>query len=114
MNQLPSSDSSLKVSRAVLEKGSSCALPQLKGCLDVVEFPVAMMGGLEAANHYRFGTEMEKLTTEEYLSLSEEVQRMEHELWNLKVKEFDITAYTKRFHKLVQLVRKWFPVNARN
>ncbi|GJX64207.1 putative reverse transcriptase domain-containing protein [Tanacetum coccineum] len=30
----------------------------------------------------------------------EEVQRMEHELWNLKVKEFDITAYTKRFHEL--------------
>ncbi|GKA04314.1 putative reverse transcriptase domain-containing protein [Tanacetum coccineum] len=33
----------------------------------------------------------------------EEIQRMEHELWNLKVKEFDITAYTKRFHELVQL-----------
>ncbi|GJU73268.1 putative reverse transcriptase domain-containing protein [Tanacetum coccineum] len=32
-----------------------------------------------------------------------EIQRMEHELWNLKVKEFDITAYTKRFHELVQL-----------
>ncbi|GKF66591.1 hypothetical protein Tco_0193108, partial [Tanacetum coccineum] len=30
-------------------------------------------------------------------------QRMEHELWNLKDKEFDITAYTKRFHELVQL-----------
>ncbi|GJR80241.1 putative reverse transcriptase domain-containing protein [Tanacetum coccineum] len=30
-------------------------------------------------------------------------QRMEHELWNLKVKDFDITAYTKRFHELVQL-----------
>ncbi|GJZ87874.1 hypothetical protein Tco_0659656 [Tanacetum coccineum] len=24
---------------------------------------------------------------------------MEHELWNLKVKDFDITAYTKRFHE---------------
>ncbi|GKE02583.1 putative reverse transcriptase domain-containing protein [Tanacetum coccineum] len=36
----------------------------------------------------------------------EEIQRMEHELWNLKVKEFDITAYTKRFHELVQLCPK--------
>ncbi|GJR81687.1 putative reverse transcriptase domain-containing protein [Tanacetum coccineum] len=31
------------------------------------------------------------------------LERMEHELWNLKVKDFDITAYTKRFHELVQL-----------
>ncbi|GJR73697.1 hypothetical protein Tco_0086062 [Tanacetum coccineum] len=31
-------------------------------------------------------------------------QRMEHELWNLKVKDFDISAYTQRFHELVQLV----------
>ncbi|GJT73225.1 putative reverse transcriptase domain-containing protein [Tanacetum coccineum] len=35
----------------------------------------------------------------------EEVQRMEHELWNLKVKEFDITAYTKRFHELGHMAR---------
>ncbi|GJS88913.1 putative reverse transcriptase domain-containing protein [Tanacetum coccineum] len=39
----------------------------------------------------------------------EEVQRMEHELWNLKVKEFDITAYTKRFHELVQLCPEMVP-----
>nr|GEV68047.1 reverse transcriptase domain-containing protein [Tanacetum cinerariifolium] len=30
----------------------------------------------------------------------EEVQRMEHELWNLKVKEYNIMAYTQRFNKL--------------
>ncbi|GJT60287.1 putative reverse transcriptase domain-containing protein [Tanacetum coccineum] len=34
---------------------------------------------------------------------------MEHELWNLKVKEFDITAYTKRFHELVQLCPEMVP-----
>ncbi|GJT10861.1 putative reverse transcriptase domain-containing protein [Tanacetum coccineum] len=39
----------------------------------------------------------------------EEVQRMEHELWNLKVKEFDITAYTKRFHELVHLCPEMVP-----
>nr|GEV01637.1 hypothetical protein [Tanacetum cinerariifolium] len=30
-----------------------------------------------------------------------EVQRMEHELWNLKVKEYNIVAYTQRFNELV-------------
>ncbi|GJY25348.1 hypothetical protein Tco_0400074 [Tanacetum coccineum] len=59
---------------------------------------VAMMG-LEAANQIGW-TEMRRLMTEEFCPV-EEVQRMEHELWNLKVKEFDITAYTKRFHELV-------------
>nr|GEX90881.1 reverse transcriptase domain-containing protein [Tanacetum cinerariifolium] len=29
-----------------------------------------------------------------------EVQRMEHELWNLKVKEYDVVAYTLRFNDL--------------
>ncbi|GJV28439.1 putative reverse transcriptase domain-containing protein [Tanacetum coccineum] len=61
---------------------------------------VAMMG-LEAANQIGW-TEMRRLMTEE-------VQRMEHELWNLKVKEFDITAYTKRFHELVQLCPEMVP-----
>ncbi|GJT13953.1 hypothetical protein Tco_0860995 [Tanacetum coccineum] len=56
---------------------------------------VAMMG-LEAANQIGW-TEMRRLMTEELCPI-EEVQQMEHELWNLKVKEFDLTAYTKRFH----------------
>ncbi|GJV54640.1 putative reverse transcriptase domain-containing protein [Tanacetum coccineum] len=61
---------------------------------------VAMLG-LEAANQIGW-TEMKRIMTEEFCPV-EEVQRMEHELWNLKVKEFDITAYTKRFHELVAL-----------
>ncbi|GKC47084.1 putative reverse transcriptase domain-containing protein, partial [Tanacetum coccineum] len=65
---------------------------------------VAMMG-LEAANQIG---EMRRLMTEEFCPV-EEVQRMEHELWNLKVKEFDITAYTKRFHELVQLCPEMVP-----
>ncbi|GJY32891.1 putative reverse transcriptase domain-containing protein [Tanacetum coccineum] len=36
-------------------------------------------------------------------------QRMEHELWNLKVKDFDISAYTQRFHELVQLCPEMVP-----
>ncbi|GJZ70100.1 putative reverse transcriptase domain-containing protein [Tanacetum coccineum] len=67
---------------------------------------VATMG-LEAANQIGW-TEMRRLMTEEFCPI-EEVQRMEHELWNLKVKEFDITAYTKRFHELVQLCPEMVP-----
>ncbi|GKE17135.1 hypothetical protein Tco_1424712 [Tanacetum coccineum] len=37
------------------------------------------------------------------------LQRMEHELWNSKVKDFDITAYTKRFHELAQLCPEMVP-----
>ncbi|GJT79161.1 putative reverse transcriptase domain-containing protein, partial [Tanacetum coccineum] len=44
-------------------------------------------------------TEMKQLMTAEFC-LIEEVQRMEHELWNLKVKEYNIVAYTQRFNKL--------------
>ncbi|GJR61274.1 putative reverse transcriptase domain-containing protein [Tanacetum coccineum] len=55
---------------------------------------VATMG-LEAANQIGW-TEMRRLMTEEFCPI-EEVQRMEHELWNLKVKEFDITAILKSF-----------------
>ncbi|GKD61835.1 putative reverse transcriptase domain-containing protein [Tanacetum coccineum] len=32
--------------------------------------------------------------------LIEELQRMEHDLWNLKVKEYNIVAYTQRFNEL--------------
>nr|GEZ58944.1 retrotransposon protein, putative, Ty3-gypsy subclass [Tanacetum cinerariifolium] len=32
-----------------------------------------------------------------------EIQRMEHELWNLKMKDFNISAYTQRFNELILL-----------
>ncbi|GJT73715.1 putative reverse transcriptase domain-containing protein [Tanacetum coccineum] len=63
--------------------------------------------GLEAANQIGW-TEMKRLMTEEFCPI-EEIQRMEHELWNLKVKDFDISAYTKRFHELVQLCPEMVP-----
>ncbi|GKA40440.1 putative reverse transcriptase domain-containing protein [Tanacetum coccineum] len=44
-------------------------------------------------------TEMQQLMTAEFCPI-EEVQRMEHELWNLKVKEYNIVAYTQRFNEL--------------
>ncbi|GJT98648.1 putative reverse transcriptase domain-containing protein [Tanacetum coccineum] len=57
-------------------------------------------------------TELKKLRTSAFMSWFnpiEEIQRMEHELWNLKVKDFDISAYTQRFHELVQLCPEMVP-----
>ncbi|GJV11401.1 putative reverse transcriptase domain-containing protein [Tanacetum coccineum] len=56
---------------------------------------VATMG-LETVNQMPW-TEMKQLMTAEFCPI-EEVQRMEHELWNLKVKEYDVVAYTQRFN----------------
>ncbi|GJR83910.1 putative reverse transcriptase domain-containing protein [Tanacetum coccineum] len=42
---------------------------------------------------------MKQLMTAKFCPI-EEVQRMEHELWNLKVKEYDVVAYTQRFNEL--------------
>ncbi|GJU76122.1 putative reverse transcriptase domain-containing protein [Tanacetum coccineum] len=58
---------------------------------------VATMG-LETVNQMPW-TKMKQLMTAEFC-LIEEIQRMEHELWNLKVKEYDIVAYTQRFNEL--------------
>ncbi|GKE53783.1 putative reverse transcriptase domain-containing protein [Tanacetum coccineum] len=53
---------------------------------------VATMG-LETVNQMPW-TEMKQLMTAEFCPI-EKVQRMEHELWNLKVKEYKIVAYTQ-------------------
>ncbi|GKA15901.1 putative reverse transcriptase domain-containing protein [Tanacetum coccineum] len=58
---------------------------------------VATMG-LETVNQMPW-TKMKQLMTAEFC-LIEEIQFMEHELWNLKVKEYDIVAYTQRFNEL--------------
>ncbi|GKC93305.1 putative reverse transcriptase domain-containing protein [Tanacetum coccineum] len=42
---------------------------------------------------------MKQLMTAEFCPI-EEIQRMEHDLWNLKIKEYDIVAYTQRFNEL--------------
>ncbi|GJX48380.1 putative reverse transcriptase domain-containing protein [Tanacetum coccineum] len=54
--------------------------------------------GLETMNQMPW-IEMKQLMTAEFCPI-EEVQRMEHELYNLKVKEYNIVAYTQRFNKL--------------
>nr|GFB21134.1 hypothetical protein [Tanacetum cinerariifolium] len=58
---------------------------------------VAAMG-LETVNQMPWA-EMKQFMTAEFCPI-EEIQRMEHELWNLKVKEYNIVAYTQRFNEL--------------
>ncbi|GJU77108.1 putative reverse transcriptase domain-containing protein [Tanacetum coccineum] len=58
---------------------------------------VATMG-LETVNQMPW-TEMKQLMTAEFFPI-EEVQRIEHKLWNFKVKEYNIIAYTQRFNEL--------------
>nr|GEY03746.1 hypothetical protein [Tanacetum cinerariifolium] len=53
---------------------------------------------LETVNQMPW-TEMKKLMTVEFCPI-EEVQRMEPELLNLNVKEYDVVAYTQRFNEL--------------
>ncbi|GKB17331.1 putative reverse transcriptase domain-containing protein [Tanacetum coccineum] len=59
---------------------------------------VATMG-LETMNQIPW-TEMKQLMTAEFCPI-EKIQRMEHGLRNLRVKEYDIVAYTQRFNELV-------------
>ncbi|GJW55378.1 putative reverse transcriptase domain-containing protein [Tanacetum coccineum] len=54
--------------------------------------------GLDVANQIAW-TEMKKLMTGEFCP-AKELQRMENELWNLKVKEYNMVAYTQRFNEL--------------
>ncbi|GKA09606.1 putative reverse transcriptase domain-containing protein [Tanacetum coccineum] len=54
--------------------------------------------GLDVANQIGW-TEMKKLMTSEFCP-TKELQRMENELWNLKVKEYNMVAYTQRFNEL--------------
>nr|GFA05677.1 hypothetical protein [Tanacetum cinerariifolium] len=52
--------------------------------------------------------EMKVMMTEEFFP-PEEIQRMEGELWNLRVKEMDISSYTTRFNELVILCHGMVP-----
>ncbi|GJZ02504.1 putative reverse transcriptase domain-containing protein [Tanacetum coccineum] len=54
--------------------------------------------GLDVANQMGW-TEMKKLMTAEFCP-AEELKRIENELWNLKVKEYNMVAYSQRFNEL--------------
>ncbi|XP_024963863.1 uncharacterized protein LOC112504143 [Cynara cardunculus var. scolymus] len=58
--------------------------------------------GREATNRLTW-EEFKKLLKEEYC-LRSEIQKLEAELWNHKMKGSDVESYTARFHKLAKLV----------
>ncbi|GKD80225.1 putative reverse transcriptase domain-containing protein, partial [Tanacetum coccineum] len=53
-------------------------------------------------------TELKTLIKEEFCP-AEEIQRMESELWNLRVKYYNITAYTQHFNELILLCLEMVP-----
>ncbi|GKB75230.1 reverse transcriptase domain-containing protein [Tanacetum coccineum] len=63
--------------------------------------------GTEAAFAMSWG-ELMKLMTEVYCPRNE-IQKMETELWNLTVKNNDLTAYTQRFQELTMMCTKMVP-----
>ncbi|GJZ67425.1 putative reverse transcriptase domain-containing protein [Tanacetum coccineum] len=92
--KIPSSKS-MNVLRVI--RGEVCPATLEGPAFDLGKTKVATMG-LETMNQMPW-TEMKQLMTAEFCSI-EEVQRMEHELWSLKVREYDVVAYTQRNHKL--------------
>ncbi|GKB87249.1 putative reverse transcriptase domain-containing protein [Tanacetum coccineum] len=91
-------ESVFKISECVEGKKVKFVVATLEGpTLTWRKTKVATMG-LETMNQMPW-TEMKQLMTAEFC-LIEEIQRMEHELWNLKIKEYDIVAYTQRFNEL--------------
>ncbi|GJX58580.1 putative reverse transcriptase domain-containing protein [Tanacetum coccineum] len=89
-----------------------CSLTRFMKCNPTVfhgnEGAVATLG-IEAANRTTW-TKMKRLMTEEFCP-TKEIQRMEYELWNLKVKDFNISAYTQRFNRLALLCPTMVPTD---
>ncbi|GKD92267.1 putative reverse transcriptase domain-containing protein, partial [Tanacetum coccineum] len=86
------------ISKCAEDKKVKFAAAILRGhALTWWNFKVAILG-LDVDNQMGW-TEMKKLITVEFCPTGE-LQRMENELWNLKVKEYNMVAYTQRFNKL--------------
>nr|GEW55369.1 putative reverse transcriptase domain-containing protein [Tanacetum cinerariifolium] len=86
-----------RISECAKGKKVKFAVVTLQGPLTWWNAKVAAMG-LKTMNQMPW-TEMKQLMTVESC-LIEEIQILEHELWNLKVKDYNIVAYTQRFNKL--------------
>nr|GEX17678.1 putative reverse transcriptase domain-containing protein [Tanacetum cinerariifolium] len=81
-----------------------CTFADFMKCIPITfhgnERAVATLG-IEAVTRKTWA-EMKVILTEEFCP-PDEIQRMEGELWNLKVKEMDISSYTTRFNELLIL-----------
>nr|GEW36685.1 hypothetical protein [Tanacetum cinerariifolium] len=88
-----------------------CTFADFMKCIPITfrgnEGAVATLG-IEAVTR-KMWAEMKVMMTEEFCP-PEEIQRMECELWNLRVKEMDISSYTTRFNELVILCPGMVPI----
>nr|GFB82345.1 hypothetical protein [Tanacetum cinerariifolium] len=95
-------------------RGARPTVPELTGCTYATFIkcdPLPFNGtegatkamGIEAANNTPW-SEVRKWMTEEFCPWSV-IQRMEQELYNLRMKGMDIDGYTNRFHELALLFR---------
>ncbi|GKG41514.1 putative reverse transcriptase domain-containing protein, partial [Tanacetum coccineum] len=91
-------ESVFEISECVEGKKVKFAAATLEGpALTWWKTKVATMG-LETMNQMPW-TKIKQLMIAKFCPI-EEIQRMEHELWNLMIKEYDIVAYTQRFNEL--------------
>ncbi|GKC39353.1 reverse transcriptase domain-containing protein [Tanacetum coccineum] len=91
-------DMTFGISECAEDKKVKFAAATLRGpALTWWNSKVAILG-LDVANQIGW-TEMKKLMTAKFCP-AKELQRMENELWNLKVKEYNMVAYTQRFNEL--------------
>ncbi|GKD40031.1 putative reverse transcriptase domain-containing protein [Tanacetum coccineum] len=86
------------ISKCVEDKKVKFATATLRGPALTWWNSKVVILGLDVANQMGW-TEMKKLMTSEFCT-AEELQRMENELWNLKVKEYNMVVYTQRFNEL--------------
>ncbi|GJU63498.1 reverse transcriptase domain-containing protein [Tanacetum coccineum] len=86
------------ISKCAEEKKVKFAAATLRGLTLTWWNSKVLILGLDVANQIGW-TEMKKLMTTEFCP-AEELQRMENELWNLKVKEYNMVAYNQRFNEL--------------
>ncbi|GJR86307.1 putative reverse transcriptase domain-containing protein [Tanacetum coccineum] len=87
-----------RISECAEEKKVKFAVATLRGpALTWWNSKVAILG-LDVAKQMGW-TKMKKLIIAEFCH-AEELQRMENELWNLKVKEYNMVAYTQIFNEL--------------
>ncbi|GJT35868.1 putative reverse transcriptase domain-containing protein [Tanacetum coccineum] len=77
--------------------GTEGAVELRRPALTCWKSKVAVLGA-DAANRIGW-TEMKKLMTKEFCPM-EEIKRMEHELWGLRVRDYNIVAYTQIFNEL--------------
>ncbi|GJU91041.1 putative reverse transcriptase domain-containing protein [Tanacetum coccineum] len=88
-----------KTKVATIDTSRECVVPILLLLMEVQSVPLMEVeGAVELRRWFKKTEECFKISV--CLWVRKKIQRMEHELWNLRVKEYDIVTYTQRFNKI--------------